>query len=82
MFIVDYLKNIKSSWNNDFAAYKRAKSNLKQVDTAETVENQDLYMFLANQNTVTFALRKSLAAIDHYKDLLILILQVCVCVCV
>lgn len=75
LFTLDYLKNLKSSWNNDFAAYKRAKSNLKQVDPTEAVENQELYMFLANQNTITVTLRTQLATVDSFQDIFIFLVS-------
>ncbi len=70
--MLDFCKNLKTSWNNDFAAYKRAKSNtMKQMDPAETMQNQELNMFLANQNTVTTTLRKQLASVDSFKDIFV-----------
>jgi len=55
--LLDVLKNMKASFNNDFSAYKRALGFSKKKNAANDAEqqtqNHQLYLFLANQSSIT-----------------------------
>jgi cytoplasmic FMR1 interacting protein len=61
--LLDALKNMKASLNNDFSFYKRCLGFLKK-SADETQENNVLYVFLANQNSITTNLKMELMQID------------------
>eukprot|EP00052_Salpingoeca_macrocollata_P011587 m.89408 g.89408 ORF g.89408 m.89408 type:complete len:1357 (+) comp18120_c0_seq1:24-4094(+) len=77
LFTLDNLVTVKSAWNNDFSAWKRACSNLKKMDAADVMLNQELYMFLANNNSILSSLRQALAGVEGFKDALALMVNVC-----
>ncbi|EGC37325.1 Rac-binding component of scar regulatory complex [Dictyostelium purpureum] len=66
--ILDALKNMKACLNNDFSFFKRATGFLrKQMSGTEdqTQENHTLYLFLANQNSITSSLKLELHNIGN-----------------
>lgn len=83
--LLDVLKNMKASFNNDFSAYKRAlgfskKKPTSQVDQDKaTQENHQLHLFLANQNSITTQLKADLEApeLEGYQDVLAHIANMC-----
>ncbi|KJE88550.1 cytoplasmic FMR1-interacting protein 1 [Capsaspora owczarzaki ATCC 30864] len=76
--LLDNMKNMKTAWNNDFAMYKRACTNLKRMDEGETMENQHLYLFLANHDCISTKLRTDVVGIDGYVEVLTSVVNVCV----
>jgi len=70
LFTLNNLVNVKTAWKNDFSAYKRSFSNLRKPEADETMLNQQLYMFLANNNSILTNLRAALEKLDNYKDIL------------
>ncbi len=80
--LLDALKNMKASLNNDFSLYKRYFFHIvgKLVSLIEvnrvlgfirknedqTQDNNILYLFLANQNSITTNLKTELQQIDSY----------------
>lgn len=62
--MLDFLKNTKSSLNNDFSAYKRAagflRKNQGSAQDETSQENSTLYIFLANPNSITIKLCETL----------------------
>ncbi|KAL7749352.1 hypothetical protein RI367_005223 [Sorochytrium milnesiophthora] len=81
--VLDALKNMKSSLNNDFSMmYKRAiavvmREGLLQED--ETAENHNLYLFLANHDRFSFTLKDKLSKLPAgYDEVLIDIVNLCV----
>ncbi|KAJ3091316.1 Cytoplasmic FMR1-interacting protein 2, partial [Quaeritorhiza haematococci] len=72
MFVVlDAMKNIKGSMNNDFSMYKRAFSNLpKDIVEDETTINHKLYFFLGQHDQFSIELKKSLANVPGYDDVM------------
>ncbi|KAN0039438.1 hypothetical protein ACTA71_001632 [Dictyostelium dimigraforme] len=78
--ILDALKNMKACLNNDFSFFKRATGFLrKQMSGTEdqTQENHTLYLFLANQNSITSSLKLELHNIEKFDDILPVIVNQC-----
>jgi len=78
--ILDALKNMKACLNNDFSFFKRASGFLrKQMSGVEdqTQENHTLYLFLANQNSITTTLKQELHNIEKFDDVLPIIVNQC-----
>ena len=72
LFVIDNLKNVKSAWNNDLSAFKRAESNLKKPDQNSMMRNQTLHFFLANNNAVLLKLKDELFKCDSaVRDVLV-----------
>jgi cytoplasmic FMR1 interacting protein len=74
--LLDALKNMKASLNNDFSHYKRNLGFIKK-SADETQENNTLYMFLANPNSITTSLKTELMQIDAFDDVLALAVNQC-----
>ncbi|CAH3019681.1 unnamed protein product [Porites evermanni] len=70
--VLDALKNMKACLNNDYAFYKRADTFLRRGtgDVSMIEESQNLSLFLANQNKITFLLKEGLETIQGYEDVL------------
>jgi cytoplasmic FMR1 interacting protein len=76
---------MKASLNNDFSAYKRALGFSKKKPTSQaeadkqTQENHQLYLFLANQSSITSQLKIDLEAaeLEGYQEVLIHIANMC-----
>jgi cytoplasmic FMR1 interacting protein len=63
--LLDALKNMKANLNNDFSFYKRSFSLLRSnMPDDQSQENNTLYLFLANQNSITTNLKTELHQID------------------
>eukprot|EP00003_Mantamonas_plastica_P000908 TRINITY_DN106_c0_g1_i11.p1 TRINITY_DN106_c0_g1~~TRINITY_DN106_c0_g1_i11.p1 ORF type:complete len:1475 (-),score=530.80 TRINITY_DN106_c0_g1_i11:1304-5728(-) len=79
LLVMDSLKNMKASLNNDFSFYRRATSSLRNVvgDEGAAEEQQRLYMFLAYQNSITTNLKTQLTKVANYDDIMILVLEQC-----
>eukprot|EP01104_Vermistella_antarctica_P000182 TRINITY_DN1020_c1_g4_i1.p1 TRINITY_DN1020_c1_g4~~TRINITY_DN1020_c1_g4_i1.p1 ORF type:complete len:1278 (-),score=381.80 TRINITY_DN1020_c1_g4_i1:98-3931(-) len=78
--ILDALKNMKACLNNDFSFYKRAFGFLRKGAAAaedQTQENHSLYLFLANQNSITTALKTELQQIDGFDAVLSTLVNEC-----
>lgn len=71
--VLDSLKNMKTSLNNDFSMYKRTLTNLQksglhtaisslEQNSDETADNQRLYTFLANHDYISKKLKEDLTA--------------------
>ncbi|KNC47751.1 serine/threonine protein kinase [Thecamonas trahens ATCC 50062] len=78
---LDALKNMKGC-NNDLSFYKRAygflRKNLEASGlTDQTLDNQEMYLFLANQNIITNTLKQKLPQVSRYTTVLVLILEHC-----
>ncbi|XP_064636009.1 cytoplasmic FMR1-interacting protein-like isoform X2 [Lineus longissimus] len=77
--VLDELKNMKASINNDNAAYRRAAMFLGLINDPERMqESQALGMFLATHNQIRNTLKEGLEKIPNYEDLLIEIINLCV----
>lgn len=70
LVMADQVKNIKSAWNNDFAMYRRALTNLKSGGVADPEEHQPLYMFLATQNAICLRLKSGLEAMPGQQEVI------------
>ncbi|EDO41734.1 predicted protein, partial [Nematostella vectensis] len=80
MFVVlDALKNMKACLNNDYAFFKRADTFLRRGtgDVSMIQESQNLSLFLANQNKITYLLKEGLEKIPGYEDVLADIVNLC-----
>ncbi|XP_065179360.1 cytoplasmic FMR1-interacting protein 2-like [Sycon ciliatum] len=79
--VLDALKNMKASLNNDLAAFKRAEGFVKQQqgggDQSSIMELQTLSMFLATNNKLTMNLKEALDEIPSYEDILIEVVSLC-----
>lgn len=76
--LLDTLKNMKACLNNDFSFYKRAFGFLKRAANAEEeAVNQILHLFLANQSSISNALKAELHKIPNLDELMLLILHHC-----
>lgn len=78
--VMDALKNMKASLNNDFSMYKRALSNLTKSAhnlPDETVENHQLYLFLGNHDRFAAKLKEELANVKGFEDVLIDMANTC-----
>ncbi|XP_053399050.1 cytoplasmic FMR1-interacting protein-like [Mercenaria mercenaria] len=76
---LDELKNMKSSINNDYAAYRRAVQHLGIIgDLAAMQESNNLSLFLATQNIIRDTLKNTLHTIPGYEDLFADIISICV----
>jgi cytoplasmic FMR1 interacting protein len=77
--ILDALKNMKACLNNDFSFFKRSFSVLRKTsgNDDQTQENQKLYMFLAQQNSISIELKKAVQNIAGFDDVLALIVNQC-----
>jgi len=77
--LLDALKNMKASFNNDLSFYKRALGNLKRTLNDQTQENHNLYLFLANQFSITTKLKEELhhKNLEGFDDVLTIVLNQC-----
>jgi len=80
--LLDVLKNMKASFSNDFSAYKRALGFSKKRsanDAEQQTQNHQLYLFLANQSSITSQLKADLEQpeMDGYQDVLVHIANMC-----
>jgi cytoplasmic FMR1 interacting protein len=76
---LDALKDMKACLNNDFSFFKRAfgflRKNMGNDD--QTQENHTLYLFLANNNSITTSLKSELQNINGFDDALSLVANMC-----
>ncbi|KYQ91088.1 component of SCAR regulatory complex [Tieghemostelium lacteum] len=75
--ILDALKNMKACLNNDFAFFRRATSVLRKNSDDQSQEYHNLYLFLANQNSITNTLKNELSGIERFDDVLPIIVNQC-----
>lgn len=76
--LLDTLKNMKACLNNDFSFYKRAFGFLKRnLAPDEEAFNQMLHLFLANQSSISNALKTDLHKINGIDEFLLLIINHC-----
>eukprot|EP01111_Echinosteliopsis_oligospora_P015952 TRINITY_DN6483_c0_g1_i1.p1 TRINITY_DN6483_c0_g1~~TRINITY_DN6483_c0_g1_i1.p1 ORF type:complete len:1368 (+),score=367.50 TRINITY_DN6483_c0_g1_i1:181-4284(+) len=75
--LLDALKNMKACLNNDFSFYKRAFGFLKRNMDDQTQENHSVYLFLANQLSITTNLKTELVQIEGFDDVLALVVNQC-----
>ncbi|KAI9208741.1 cytoplasmic fragile-X interacting family-domain-containing protein [Polychytrium aggregatum] len=80
--VLDAMKNIKGSMNNDLSQYKRATSLMRQamlsanqpLDPKQNLMDDEttmkLYLFLGNQDQFSIELKKGLQAVTGYEDLI------------
>ncbi|PRP73456.1 component of SCAR regulatory complex, partial [Planoprotostelium fungivorum] len=69
--LLDDLKNMKACLNNDFSFYKRAHQFLRKGMSGgddQNAENHELYLFLANQSSITTNLKAALHVIPNFDD--------------
>ncbi|RKP00962.1 hypothetical protein CXG81DRAFT_12588 [Caulochytrium protostelioides] len=71
--VMDAMKSVKGSMNNDFSMFKRTLPNLSRAMAVEdeTTTYHKLYLFLGQQDQFASELRKSFKAIPAGEDLLI-----------
>ena len=76
---LDALKDMKACLNNDFSFFKRAfgflRKNMGNDD--QTQENHTLYLFLANNNSITTTLKSELQNMPGFDDALALAINQC-----
>jgi len=76
---LDALKDMKACLNNDFSFFKRAfgflRKNMGNDD--QTQENHTLYLFLANNNSITTSLKSELQNLTGFDDALSLVANMC-----
>eukprot|EP01091_Cochliopodium_minus_P018721 TRINITY_DN766_c0_g1_i1.p1 TRINITY_DN766_c0_g1~~TRINITY_DN766_c0_g1_i1.p1 ORF type:complete len:1390 (-),score=504.69 TRINITY_DN766_c0_g1_i1:45-4214(-) len=76
---LDALKDMKACLNNDFSFFKRAfgflRKNMGNDD--QTQENHTLYLFLANNNSITTSLKSELQGLSGFDDTLSLVANMC-----
>ncbi|TPX72953.1 hypothetical protein SpCBS45565_g00163 [Spizellomyces sp. 'palustris'] len=80
MFVVmDAMKNIKGSMNNDFSMYRRAvQSANRNVSEDETIMQHKLYSFLANQDQYSSELKNSLSKLSStHEDIITDMIENC-----
>lgn len=80
--LLDVLKNMKASLNNDYSFYKRASGMAKkmsaQTDITQAKEQHELAMFLAKQHSITTELKEEFAKSESgYQEVLALIANSC-----
>jgi len=77
--IMNALKNMKASPNNDFSFFKRTIGFLRKQMTndEQATENHSLYLFLAPQNSITMNLKTELQQINGFDDVLALVVNQC-----
>ncbi|KAI9101038.1 cytoplasmic fragile-X interacting family-domain-containing protein [Phlyctochytrium arcticum] len=76
MFVImDAMKNIKGSMNNDFSMYRRAN---RDVGEDETIMQHKLYSFLANSDQYSSELKNSLHKLPPgFEEILVEIVEHC-----
>lgn len=74
--LLDELKNMKSSLNNDFSTYKRILGLLRRNEESDQ-ENHNLYLFLAHQNSLTTHLKKELHEIRGFTEIISILVNQC-----
>ncbi|KAI8818565.1 cytoplasmic fragile-X interacting family-domain-containing protein [Fimicolochytrium jonesii] len=80
MFVImDAMKNVKGSMNNDFSMYRRAvQSSNRDISEDETVMQHKLYSFLANQDQYSSELKTRLATLPPtYEEIIIEMMELC-----
>eukprot|EP01113_Clastostelium_recurvatum_P001498 TRINITY_DN1060_c0_g1_i3.p1 TRINITY_DN1060_c0_g1~~TRINITY_DN1060_c0_g1_i3.p1 ORF type:complete len:1328 (-),score=521.15 TRINITY_DN1060_c0_g1_i3:101-4084(-) len=78
--LLDALKNMKACLNNDFSFYRRALGILRGRSVGaddQTQENNTLYLFLANQNSITTNLKTDLQNVEMYDDIFAVVVNQC-----
>ncbi|XP_072014112.1 cytoplasmic FMR1-interacting protein 1-like [Amphiura filiformis] len=79
MFVVlDALKDIKSSINNDYSAYKRGAQVVRVLDSPDALqESHAMVTFLANKSEIAKTLKKKLGEVEGYDEILADIINLC-----
>ncbi|KAJ3017098.1 Cytoplasmic FMR1-interacting protein 2, partial [Thoreauomyces humboldtii] len=80
MFVVmDAMKNVKGSMNNDFSMYRRAvQSSHRDMSEDETIMQHKLYSFLANQDQYSSELKAALLKLPPtYEDIIVDMIEHC-----
>ncbi|KAJ3182845.1 Cytoplasmic FMR1-interacting protein 2 [Gaertneriomyces sp. JEL0708] len=80
MFVImDAMKNIKGSMNNDFSMFRRAvQSSGKEMNEDETIMQHKLYSFLANQDQYSSELKNALLKLaPTYEEIIVDMLETC-----
>ncbi|KAJ3196588.1 Cytoplasmic FMR1-interacting protein 2 [Irineochytrium annulatum] len=80
MFVIlDAMKSIKGSMNNDFSLFKRSLPNLPkdlQIED-QTILHHKIYLFLGQQDQFIGELKKSLQATSGYDEILVDFVNFC-----
>jgi len=77
--LLDAVKSMKACLNNDFSFFKRTFAYLKKnlASDEQNNENHQMYLFLANNNSITNNLKDALHKINGFDDVLAMLADQC-----
>jgi CYRIA/CYRIB Rac1 binding domain len=77
--LLDAVKSMKACLNNDFSFFKRTFAYLKKnlASDEQNNENHQMYLFLANNNSITSDLKQALKNIMGYDNVFALLVDQC-----